>query len=164
MDKYLYGGAKALSGVLMMWFFLGSLYLFRKPLFLTDFTTGILCLLGLILIGTLFFSNKVLFMENGRVYQGLIFREKIFLKKEINLKNRKSVNVYYNKNQVAIPWWISTTANLFTYENAYKLKLETNTGKEKYLISFQSIDSKNKAVGFFKNNTKLEIKNCGNNN
>ena len=100
-------------------------------------------------------------MENNRIYQGLIFRDKIFFKKEIDLKNVQSINVYDNKDQLVIPWWISMTGNLLTEEIAFKLKLESTTGKEKYLISFKSAESKNKAVGFFKNNADLEIKNCG---
>ena len=53
------------------------------------------------------------------------------------------------------------TGNLLTAEIAFKLKLESTAGKEKYLISFKSAESKNKAVGFFKSNTDLALKNCG---
>ncbi|WP_190809270.1 hypothetical protein [Flagellimonas sp. S3867] len=161
LDDYLNSAAKALSGILMIGLFFGSLNLFRSPLFLKDLTTGFLCLLALSFMATLFFSKKVLFMENERTYQGLIFRDKILFKKEIDLVNVKSLNVYDNGNQVVIPWWISMTANLLTDEIAFNFKLETTTGKEKYLISFKSTDSKNKAIGFFKSNMDLEIKNCG---
>ncbi len=100
-------------------------------------------------------------MENGRIYQGLTFWDRIFFKSEIYLQDVKSMNVYDNKDQLVIPWWISMTGNLLTAEIAFKLKLESTAGKEKYLISFKSAESKNKAVGFFKRNTDLEIKNCG---
>ena len=99
-------------------------------------------------------------MENGRTCQGLIFWDRIFFKKQIDLQNVQSINVYDNKDQMVIPWWISMTGNLLTAEIAFKLKLEGTTGKEKYLISFKSTESKNRAVGFLKSNTDLEIKNC----
>lgn len=160
LDNYFNDGAKALAGIFMVFLFLGSLSLFRRPLFSNDLTTGILCIFGLIVLGVLIFSKKILFMKNGQIYQGLIFRSRIFFSKEIVLQNIKSINIYNYKNRLVIPWWISITANLLTDEIAFKLKLETVTGKEKYLISFKSSDSKNKAAEFFKSNTRLEIKNC----
>ncbi|QII44603.1 hypothetical protein GVT53_07895 [Flagellimonas oceani] len=161
LDNYFNDGAKALSGIFMIWLFFGSLSLFQWPLFLKDLTIGILCLLGFLSLGTLLFSKKVLFMENGHVSQGLIFRDTIIFKKGIDLQNVKSINIYDNEGQLVIPWWVSMTGNLLTAEIAFKLKLENTSRKEKYLISFKSAESKNRAVAFFNNNTDLEIKNCG---
>lgn len=160
LDPYFNDGAKALAGIFMIFLFFGSLQMFRSPLFQKDLTTGILSLIGLVLLGTLFFSKKVLFMENGRTHHGLVLRDQIFFKKLINLENVKSINIYDNKDQVVIPWWISMTANLLTAEIAFKL--ESITGKEKYMISFKGTESKNKAIEFFKSNTGLEIKYCKN--
>lgn len=157
LDNYLNDGAKALAGIFMIWLFFGSLSIFRSPLFQKDLISGMLCISGLILLGTVVFSKKVMFMKNEQIFQGLIFRNRIFYKREIELQNIKAVKVYNNKNQVVIPMWISMMGNLLTDEIAFKLKLETKTGKEKYLISFKNEDSKNKVIEFFKNNTELEI-------
>ncbi len=160
LDDYFNRGAKALAGIFMIWLFFGSLYIFRIPLFLRDLIIGFLCFAGLISLGTLMFSKKVIFIENEAIYQGLIFRSRVFYKKLIDIGNCKALKVYDFTDQTVIPWWISMTANLWTAEKAFTFKLVTQQGNEKYLMSFKGLDSKNNAIVFFKRNTDLQVKYC----
>lgn len=160
LDDYFNNGAKAFVGIFMIWLFFGSLHIFRTPLFLKDLVIGVLCFAGLIFLGTLMFSKKVILIENGAFYQGLIFGSRVFYKKLIDIGNCKALKVYDFTNQVVIPWWISVTANLWTDEKAFTFKLVTQEGSEKYLMSFKGSDSKNDAIDFFKTNTDLIIKHC----
>lgn len=96
------------------------------------------------------FSKKVILIENGAIYQGLIFGSRVFYKKLIDIGNCKALKVYDFTNQIVIPWWISVTANLWTDEKAFTFKLVTQQGNEKYLMSFKGSDSKNDAIDFLK--------------
>ncbi|WP_396591009.1 hypothetical protein [Allomuricauda sp. R78024] len=161
LDSLFNDGAKALAGIFMIFLFFGSLGIFNSPLFIQDLIIALFCLFGLILLGILLFSKKVLFRENGLTFQGLIIRDHVFFKKQIDLQNVKAIKIYENKSPLLIPWWMGITASLLANENLYKFKLETTAGKEKYLISFKNKESKHKAIRFFESNTDLEIKNCG---
>lgn len=97
-------------------------------------------------------------MENGRTFQGLVIRNFIFFKKQIELDNVIGISIYENKNPLIIPWWISMIGNLLSDTNPYKLKLVWINEKEKYLISFSKEKYKDMAIKFFERNTDLKVK------
>ena len=148
-----------LSMYFLIFLLLGSLYLLRRPLYINDLVIGVLCSFGTLLLGTLFLSKRVLFTEHGNPYVGLILKKQIFFKKKTDLDNIVGLSIYEDKDPIDIPWWFSVIGSIWTERNAYKFKLKSKSGKERYLISFKELEMKDKASDFFERNTSLNLEN-----
>ena len=108
-------------------------------------------------------SNKVLFEENGRIFQGLGIKENVIYRKRIEFDQFSSINTYKISHKLKIPWW---WPNLLTEmagkSHSYKLKFEsTRTGMETYFMSFMNRNAYEQALTFLSSQTELPIKNCG---
>lgn len=137
------------------------MYIFHRPLYLRDLTIGLSCLTGLIPMSGIVFSKKILFKENGKIFQGLDFKDYVIFKKQIDTEKIKSIKVYKNSNQQQTSWWTGMLMDMMIADHLYKLKMELKSGEEKYLISFKEQNFYDKAVTFFERNTDLKIENSG---